>query len=189
MNEAAGVPCAGEVSTIRRCPIDRIEALVADDYTTELEHRDEAVLRTMKADVASVENTVSYYRRLAQGRMEILSAEQERRTTGGSVADLVAKLPEILGADRGRSNPAHTRGDLPVDMTIESLEWRDGREKLLEDASLASLPVLADDSLRDVIAELADFERELSDYRRRLHHALDAIELELARRAVADADA
>ncbi len=188
MNAAPGVPFATEASTIRRCPIDRIEALVADDYTVNLGGRDEAVLRTMKADVASVENTVSYYRRLAQGRMEILAAEQERRATGGSVADLVAKLPQILGSDHGRSSAANTRAGAPAEMTIESLEWRDGRERLVtDDASLASLPVLADGALATVITELTDFERELSEYRRRLHHTLDAIDHELARRTVADA--
>src|SRR5258708_4184442 len=84
-------------------------SLVADDYAEGLERRSEAVLRAMKADVAGVETTVSYYRRLAQARLESLAADQERRATGGSVADLVARLPEILGHDQGRSNAAQTR--------------------------------------------------------------------------------
>jgi hypothetical protein len=141
----------------------------------------------MKSEVAEVENSVSYYRRLAQGRIEILEAERERRATGGSVADLVARLPEILGHDQPRSGRTDTRLVDP-ELSVRPLAWRDGKERLVtEDTSLASLPVLADDALVGVIGALADFERELSDYRQRLHTVLDAIEHELARRTVADA--
>jgi hypothetical protein len=140
----------------------------------------------MKSEVSAIENSVSYYRRLAQGRIEILEAEQRRRAEGGSVADLVAKLPEILGAEQPRARAADTRVVDP-DLEVGPLSWRDGRERLVtEDTSLASLPVLADDALVDKLGDLQDFERELSDYRQRLHSVLDAIEHELARRTVAD---
>jgi hypothetical protein len=141
----------------------------------------------MKSEVSAIENSVSYYRRLAQGRIEILEAEQRRRVEGGSVADLVAKLPEILGAEQPRPRAADTRVVDP-NLEVGTLTWRDGRERLVtDDGSLASLPVLADDQLVDKIGDLQDFERELSDYRQRLHTVLDAIEHELARRTVADA--
>lgn len=139
----------------------------------------------MKHDVATVENSVSYYRRLAQARIEILAAEQERRRTGGSVSDLVARLPEILGADQPRANAAHTRVAEPA-VEVDIVPWRDGRERLVtDDASLASLPTLSDADLGGTIDELQSFERELSDYRRRVHDVLDRIDHELARRAAA----
>jgi hypothetical protein len=140
----------------------------------------------MRAEVSVMENSVSYYRRLAQGRIEILRAEQDRRASGGSVSDLVARLPEILGGDQPRSGTAHTRVIEP-DVAEEIVPWRDGRERLVtDDASLASLPVLSDEALVATIGDLDEFERELSDYRQRLHPVLDEIERELARRTVAD---
>jgi hypothetical protein len=167
-----------------RCTIDRIEAIVADDYITGLDQRDEAALRDMKSEAATVENAVSYYRRLAQGRLEILAAEQKRRAEGGTVADLVAQLPEILAGDQPRSGAAHTRLADP-EVEIATLSWHDGRERLVtDDATLASLPVLGDADLVATIEDLQEFERELSDYRHRLHQVLDAIDAELARRAV-----
>ena len=166
--------------------IDQIEAIVAQNYTAGLDRRDDESLRAMKSEVAAVENSVSYYRRLAEGRIEILEAEQRRRAEGGSVADLVAQLPEILGGERPRSAVADSRLVDP-ELEVGQLEWRDGRERLVtDDASLASLPVLADNQLVDVIGELQDFERELSEYRHALHHVLDAIEHEIATRAVGD---
>lgn len=139
----------------------------------------------MKSEAAAIENAVSYYRRLAQARLEILAAEQKRRVEGGTVADLVAQLPEILAGDQPRSGAAHARLADP-EVSIEALSWHDGRERLVtDDATLASLPVIADAHLVDAIDELQEFERELSDYRRRLHDVLDTIDGELARRTVA----
>ena len=57
----------------------------------------------MNAECSEVEHALSYFRRLAQARIEILEAEHERRERGGSVEDLVADLPRILSAESGRS--------------------------------------------------------------------------------------
>ena len=175
-------------STIsERCNIDRIETLVEPGYTAHLATCDAADLRSMKAETGQVENAVSYYRRLAQGRIEILEAEQQRRATGGSVGDLIARLPEILGSESPRPAAAHSRFSEP-DVEVAELAWPDGRQKLVtDDASLATLPVLSDGELDSVMRRLRDFERELSDYRHKLHGVIDAIENVVATRAVADA--
>ncbi|HEY5012794.1 MAG TPA: aerial mycelium formation protein, partial [Acidimicrobiia bacterium] len=70
----------------------RIERLVAPEYSADLSGRELEALREMRAECSAIENAVSYTRRLAQGRFEILSAEQARRESGGSVRDLVADL-------------------------------------------------------------------------------------------------
>jgi hypothetical protein len=159
---------------------------VAPEYSEQLERRDPEALEAMKDEAASVENAVSYYRRLAQGRIEILEAELERRATGGSVADLIAKLPEILGSDPVRPKAAHSRFAEP-EFEIADLKWADGREHLVtDDDALATLPVLPDDELAAVMSRLRDFERELSDYRQKLHGVIDAIEHVIATRAAAD---
>jgi hypothetical protein len=138
----------------------------------------------MKLECNEVENALSYYRRLAQARVEILEAEHERRARGGSVEDLVKDLPRILSDESGRSSVTDTRVPPPDAPTIE-LHWPDGREELVADATLAHLPVLPADELESTLTRLRAFERELSDLRRDMHRVIDALEREIASRQVA----
>lgn len=138
----------------------------------------------MKNECAAVETSVSYYRRLAQGRIEILDAELERRRGGGSVEDLIAKLPEILGAGGGRSSNTQARLAEP-DAPVVELHWSDQRERLVGDDTLANLPALDDAGVAANREQLVAFERELSAVRRDLHGVLDAIEHEIATRQAA----
>lgn len=136
----------------------------------------------MKAECAEIETSVSYLRRLAQARIEILEAEQSRRDKGGSVEDLIADLPRILAGGDRRSAAANARIAAP-DVPILDLHWPDGRETLVDDETLANLPVLGTAELADGLARLRDFERELSELRRSLHGVIDGIEHEIATRA------
>ena len=72
-------------------------------YRRALDARSLDDLRAMRSASRS-RLSVSYYRRLAQARMEILDAERPARR-GGSLEDLVADLPRILGADSGPRRP------------------------------------------------------------------------------------
>jgi hypothetical protein len=162
----------------------RIQRLVAPEFSADLAGRDIAVLREMRAELSAVEHAVSYTRRLAQGRFEILSAEQSRRESGGSVHDLVADLPRILGGERGRASAPNARLS-EADGPIIEIDWGP-RSHLIADDSLVLLDGLSDDELGILVGSLGDFERELSEYRRDLHRVLDAIEHEIATRAAAD---
>ena len=77
-----------------------------------------------------IETEVSYVRRLAQARMEILRAEQDRRARGGSVADLVAALPSILADAGPRPDPASSRLTRHL-APAPAIEWTRGREPLI----------------------------------------------------------
>ena len=138
----------------------------------------------MKAECNEVENALSYRRRLAQARIEILEAEHERRERGGTVEDLVKDLPRILSGESGRSSITDTRV-APPDAPALELHWPDGREQLIADTTLANLPVLPDDELESTLEQLRAFERELSDLRRAMHGVIDTIEREIAARQVA----
>lgn len=161
---------------------ERIERLLDPAYSAGLVARGLDSLHSMKAECSEVETTVSYYRRLAHGRVEILEAEKHRRASGGSVEDLIADLPRILAAGGPRSSAAESRV-APPDTQIVELRWVDGRERLVADQTLANLPALDDPALASVIDELSAFERELSEVRRRLHAVIDGIEHEIAVRA------
>lgn len=162
----------------------RIQHLVDPAYTSELSAIGLHDLREMRAECNEVETAVSYTRRLAQGRFEILSAEQARRKAGGSVGDLVADLPRILGEERGRSSAANARLVETAEPKIE-LDWGP-QSHLIADDSLATLDDIGDDDLAKTLVALSDFERELSGYRHALHGVLASIEREIAGRAADD---
>ncbi len=155
-------------------------------YTAGLARRGDDELRAMKNECSEIETSVSYARRLAQGRIEILEAEQRRRAEGGSLSELIDALPSILAGDGGRPGVAHTRLAEP-DEAIHDLVWPDERDRLLADDSLANLPTLSDDELTATIDALHGFEHDLSAYRRSLHGVIDSIEREIATRAAAGA--
>lgn len=157
--------------------------MLAPEYTVGLDDRPDDDLRAMREECMELETELSYVRRLAQARIEILTAEQDRRATGGSVADLVAALPRILADSGPRPAPASSRLSHHL-APAPAIEWTRGRESLIADATLANLPTLADETLVTTMGELRALEREVSDRRRALHGVIDGIEAELARRRV-----
>jgi hypothetical protein len=164
--------------------MERIARLVDPGFVSALDARLLDDLREMKTECNDVENALSYLRRLAQARVEILEAEKKRRERGGSVGDLVADLPRILSAESGRSTVTTTRMS-SADTPAIQLRWPDGREKLVADSTLANLPVLPLDELVDSVGRLRDFEHELSGLRKDMHGVIDALEREIAARQVA----
>lgn len=141
-------------------------------------------LRRMHEECLEVETEVSYVRRLAQARIDIVSAERDRREAGGSVGDLISALPKILSDDQPRAAPEKSR--LPRHLApAPGIEWRRGLEYLINDATLVNLPTLSDDALAETIEKLRELEQETSGRRRALHEVIGAIEAELASRHVA----
>jgi hypothetical protein len=163
---------------------ERIQRLIDPAFVATLESKPLEELRAMKAECNDVENALSYRRRLAQARIEILEAEHERREQGGSVEDLVKNLPKILSAESGRSSITDTRVAPPDSPGLE-LHWPDGREELIADTTLANLPIIPDAELQSTRERLRAFERELSDLRHEMHGVIDTIEHEIAARQVA----
>ena len=164
--------------------MEQLDRLLDPDFVDALDERTLDQLREMKNECADVENALSYLRRLAQARMEILEAEVSRRERGGTVEDLVADLPRILSAESGRSTIANTRMP-PPDAPRTELHWPDGREQLVADTTLANLPVISREELDATLGRLREFEQELSDFRRQMHGVIDALEREIAARQVA----
>jgi hypothetical protein len=113
-----------------------IQHLLEPEFVASLDRRALDDLRPMRDEAHDVENTVSYYRRLAQARIEIVIAERARREQGGSLEELIAQLPLILGADARRSSPGTTRV-AEADKIPTELHWPDSRERILEDSTLA----------------------------------------------------
>ena len=175
MSEPSGSPPPGGVA--RR----RIDVVLAPDYLVDLAACTDDRLQVMHEECVEIETEVSYVRRLAQARIEIIDAETHRRATGGSVADLVAALPQILADPGPRPAPAAGRMPRPFAPSPD-IRWTRGREPLIADDTLANLPVLDDATLAETRVELVALEAEVSQRRRALHEVLAGIEAESARR-------
>jgi hypothetical protein len=138
-------------------------------------------VRRSHTECLEIETEVSYVRRVAQARLDILDAELNRRAGGGSVGDLIAALPEIL-ADEGQRPPAE-RSRLPRQLAPSmDIPWRRGLERLISDGTLAELPNVSEDDLRATMTQLRELERQASAQRRALHAVIDRIEADLAAR-------
>jgi hypothetical protein len=159
----------------------RIDVMLEPDYLNGLGERDLDEVRSMHEECLAVETEISYVRRLAQARIDIVEAELDRRAEGGSIGDLVAALPQILADDTRGHEPATSR--LPRHLSpAPVIPWRRGLERLITDATLLNLPTLSEDELRSTLAQLRELEQEASEKRRALHRVIDSIEADLTER-------
>jgi len=136
----------------------------------------------MRAECQQVEVVLSYLRRLAQGRLDIVADELRRRTDGGAPSDmhgLVERLPEILAEHVTSPGP----GRLPTYFEPGELEGVTAQlDAIVDTAALAELPELTDDDVRGVVTRLTELEHTVSAQRRALHENIDALQAELTRR-------
>lgn len=135
----------------------------------------------MDRECAEIETELSYVRKLAQARIDILQAEVDRRASGGSLGDLIDALPKILADDAPRPDPAATRLADPLTQASE-IDFNRGLEGLISDGTLANLPTLSDAELQTTLEQLGRLETEVSASRNALHDVMDNLERALAQR-------
>jgi electron transfer flavoprotein alpha/beta subunit len=136
-----------------------------------------AELRALRAKLQNDDDAVSYVRRLAQARLDLVQAEKRRRLDGGSES-LSDDLPAILSTHLtgGAPRPPRPAADFsshPLAEQFEELQDRAGGHDL---SSLSSeeLVVYAD--------ALHEFEQARSQERRELFTRIDELSAELVRR-------
>jgi hypothetical protein len=159
--------------------------LLGPDYLDGITSLPLDVLRARRGDCQEVEVALSYLRRLIQGRLDIVLAEQRRRADGAAPADLdelVSELPQIL-SDRVRS-PGN--GRLPTFIAPDEVEVDQALLERLDSVAgpgqLSSLADVDDAALGTMADDLSHLEREVSDKRRSLFERIDAIQEEIVRR-------
>jgi len=131
-----------------------------------------------------VEGGLSYLRRLAHGRLDIVGGELARRRAGGDpadLADLVARLPKLLSENDGGSTRV-PRSPRRVDMGEPSVELESELDDIVRVDDLTGLTELSDADLQGAADALVAFERTVSDRRRRVHERIDTLQAEIARR-------
>jgi hypothetical protein len=163
--------------------VAQLDEVMAPGYLEGLSEWPIERVRACRNEATEAEVGLSYLRRIVQGRLDIVLADQERRRLGESAGDLdqlVERLPEILG-DRVH---APGLGRLPVLMGPGELdaELSAAVEAVLPASRLASLVEFDDADLVEAATGLRELEHSLSAQRRAVFDVIDRLQEELVRR-------
>ena len=163
----------------------RLDAILADDYLAGLTTLPIEELRRRRSDCQEVEVSLSYLRRVVQGRLDIVLAELRHRRDGTThdLQTLVDELPAIL------SEKVHAGGNGRLSRLLSP-----GDEPGVDDALLARIDAVADDrrlsdlsecsdaDIEGLVDDLQSMESDVSAQRRAIHERIDALQAELVRR-------
>lgn len=159
-----------------------LEAILDEALPAELSSLAIGDLRTLRNRLKSVEDGLSYLRRQVQGRLDVVAAEQARRSDGAdaNIDEMIARLPSLLAASTRSAAP--NRPPQRLDPGDVDPELTAALDEIISHGRLFEIHSLADEDLWSVEAELGELERRVSAYRRRIFDQLDRIEAELTRR-------
>lgn len=162
------------------------ERVLEPGYAEDVGGRALADLRTMREECREVEMELSFERRLCQARIDILSADLERREGVRPDDDLIGRLPQILSV---HSRPVDSSPGLPLPNRAPHFSIprsADAPRRRLDDIvaehRLTSLKDMSTEELKKLIDALAKHERNLSSRRKAVHEVLDLIQAEIVRR-------
>lgn len=156
----------------------RIDRVLAEDFLTDLTERPLDDVRALRNDAEQEEADLSYVRRLLQGRMDLVRAEQARRTATGG-APLIDMLAGVL-ADGPRAS--HGSGRF---LTVEPSRVDDHRrqvEQIVSDVGISDVAARSDGELEASLQALAVHERTVSELRRQVQQVMDTLTSEIGRR-------
>jgi len=158
----------------------RVDRVLGAGFLDDLEGLSLHDLRERRHDAEQEDADLSYLRRLLQGRLDIIRAEQRRRAEAGESTPLVDQLAEVL-ADGERSAPHGSGRFLHVEPS-RIAESRRRVEQLIADPHLSDIATLSDAEIATAYDEIADHEHTISDLRRRVQKSMDTLTAEVARR-------
>jgi hypothetical protein len=134
-------------------------------------------LRSLRQRLQLEDDAVSYARRVAQARLDLVKAEEEHRSDSGEteVADELRSVlsQHLTGGPARPPRPTDDLSDHPLAIELDELcaSHGFGHMKQLDDAELAALTTA-----------LSAFEARVSSDRRERFDRLDALSAELVRR-------
>lgn len=137
-------------------------------------------VRARRQRLQAEEDNVSFVRRMAQGRIDLVHDEQRRRAAGEEPPGLplTERLAEVFGQQHGGGSARPPREtNVPVDHPL--LKQLDD---LCEHYQFASLETLDDRALSELDGALEMFEKECSRQRHDLFEQIDALTAEVVRR-------
>ncbi|HZD68548.1 MAG TPA: aerial mycelium formation protein [Actinomycetes bacterium] len=158
----------------------RIDRVLDPRFVADVEALELDELRSRRCEAEKEERSISYLRRMLQGRLDILRAKLQRRAREGNqgMTDLVAGLPGVLSDARLGSFTALTRSRIPE----PSSRQRRRVERLISDETVARLPEIEMEELSRAVEALTHEEEAVSANRRAVQSVVDLLRGELARR-------
>lgn len=158
----------------------RLDRILAPAFLQDLNTIPLEELRRRRDECMAEREYLSLLRRLVQGRLEILRADQETRHGDGEGTPVVERLPEILGSDEGGTSRGEAlRVGVPEDELILA---RRRLERLVADAGVSDPSSLDDAALEGAVEAFAAEEQSVSATRHDVIRILDQILDELKRR-------
>jgi hypothetical protein len=157
----------------------RIDRVLGAGYTDGIQHRDLADVRKLRDEAAQEESELSYLRRLLHGRIDIVRAEQQRRSTG-STTTVVDQLAGILAEGAVDQTKIAGRPANPDPLRVGS--HRRQVEALLADVDLSDVGAPSDEQLDRALRTYLDAERDVSARRREVQAVVDTLNAEIGRR-------
>jgi hypothetical protein len=164
--------------------------LLTDSYLRGIESKSLDDIRSMRAECQSAEVALSYLRRLAQGRLDIVQAYLVRPAADGGdtaateppdLAALVEGLPAILSSGPGRPpGPGHMVTVLAPD--TEDPDLTAELDSVVSSDEIGHLGELGQERLSAMADGLEEIERRVSADRRALHQRIDTLQAELVSR-------
>ena len=165
----------------------RIDRVLAPGYVDDLDMLSLDDVRSRRAEADQEEVDLSYARRLLQGRMDILRAEQAARQGTGPLvghkrtdAEIVSALTRILADERRQDHGMgrHMGSTEPSRVG----EHRREAERAVADVGGSDLASFSDEELEAAVGRLGDIETRVSRSRRQVQGVVDALTEEIARR-------
>jgi RsiG-like len=159
----------------------RQAAVLDPAFVTGLEKLSTEEVRRRRDQAFAEREFQSYLRRLVQVRQDILSAERERRLSGGQSQSAVERVTEALSSG---PRPHQSRGEALRDgLTPEDIEEAERQADAVLDQTSANSPEeLADEELERSLAALTEGERAISTDRLAVMRVHDRLQEELKRR-------
>ena len=162
---------------------DRLSRVLDPSYVADVQSLSTEEVRKRRAECAELETALSYVRRLAQGHLDILVADLQRRAVGDAspeVSEMVNQLSEVLSSGPPRTPgagrlPTILAPDLDGDLIREL-------EAALADLTIGDLPTMTDAEAIALGERIRDFERKVSKDRRALHEHMAVFEADVVRR-------
>ena len=164
----------------------RVDRVLAPQFLQGIAELSLEEVRARRVDADQEEADLSYARRLLQGRIDILRAEQAGRHEAGSLAgqphtdaEIVGALSRILGAEvRSDHGMGRYLGSQPTRIG----EHRREAERAVADVGGSDLAALDDEQLQEAIDRLVSIEGRVSRTRREVQRVVDTLAQEVARR-------
>lgn len=157
----------------------RIDRVLDPAYTEGVEGRTLAEVRALRDEAAQEETDLSYLRRLLHARIDMVRAEQKRRTEGGS-ATVVEQLASILAANA--VGPAMGSGRHSTLEPSRAEAHRRHVEALVSDVDLSDVASLSDEKLAGALETYLAEEASVSSCRRNVQIVMDRLNAEIAGR-------